>query len=214
MILQSQSTGRPNIVLYVVDALRPDRLGAYGYTKGTSPFLDRLAEQGIVFQNCYAAASWTKPAIASLFTSLYPQTYGVGRHSYLDVLPDSVPTLQDELRSHGYLTAQFSANPLSGTLSNLDQGFDYTFGPNAFEVANTESKQNKTHSDDLNRECYRGLKRIRMTNFFCTSTPSIRIDHFPLQLYRRISARKEVQMSYMTRKCTSTTASSRGFTTS
>ena len=78
MTLNSQSTGRPNIVLYVVDALRPDRLGAYGYTKGTSPFLDRLAEQGIVFRNCYAAASWTKPAIASLFTSLYPQTHGVG----------------------------------------------------------------------------------------------------------------------------------------
>ena len=61
-----------------------------------------------------------------------------------------VETLQDHLRLNGYITASFSANLFSSTLSNLDQGFDYTFSIDAFGIAGRDVKQDKIHSDDLN----------------------------------------------------------------
>ncbi|MBI3492813.1 MAG: sulfatase [Acidobacteria bacterium] len=125
----------PNVVLYVVDALRADRLGAYGSPKKTSPFLDDLARRSLLFRRSYAAASWTKPSVATLLTSLFPHTHRLGARYYTDPLPDAVPTLQRALRDTGYVTAQFSANALAGTLSNLDRGFDQTMAPDAFATA-------------------------------------------------------------------------------
>lgn len=114
----------PHIVLYVVDALRADALGLYGAGGGRSPVLDALGREGVVFDHAYAAASWTKPSVTTLFTSLYPATHGVGARYYSDALPSSVTTLAEVLAAAGYMTAQFSANPFTGALSNLDQGFD------------------------------------------------------------------------------------------
>ena len=137
----------PNVILYVIDSLRADRLGVYGYGAGTSPFLDSLARRGTLVRNCQAQAAWTKPSIASLLTSLQPQTHGVGARSSFDELPASVPTLPGLLRSHGYLTAQFTANAFASTLSGLDRGFDEVFSPEAFGTA---SKTAKVRSDDIN----------------------------------------------------------------
>ena len=147
---RSDRDTKPNVILYVVDALRADHLGLYGYPKQTSPFLDELGKKGLVFEHGYAASTWTKPSVTTLVTSLYPQTHGVGQRSFTDVLPDSVDTLQDYLRLNGYMTASFSANPFSSTLSNLDQGFDYTFSIDSFAVPNRDAEQNKIHSDALN----------------------------------------------------------------
>jgi len=68
---------KPNIVLVVIDTLRADHLPFYGYPKDTAPFLSQLAAQGVVFEKAYAASSWTSPATASIFTSLYPFQHGV-----------------------------------------------------------------------------------------------------------------------------------------
>ncbi len=125
----------PNLILYVIDSLRPDRVQAARGTASPAPFLTSLIDSGIYFENCYATASWTKPSVTSLLTSLHPIVHGVGRHSYADILPEGVPTLQSILQRNGYLTASFSANPFSSTLSNLDQGFDSTYTPNAFQGA-------------------------------------------------------------------------------
>lgn len=77
-------TDRPNIVLYVLDALRADRLGVYGSPASVAPAIDGLGRAGLVFRRAYAAASWTKPSVVSLLTSLSPQTHGVGALYYTD----------------------------------------------------------------------------------------------------------------------------------
>ena len=151
-MIRSRSAGetRPNVILYVVDALRADQMSLYGYPKETSPFPDELSRQGLVFRHGYAPSTWTTPSITTLMTSLHPQTHGVGERSYADILPDNVETLQDHLRLNGYITASFSANLFSSTLSNLDQGFDYTFSSDAFGIASRDVTQDTIHSDDLN----------------------------------------------------------------
>lgn len=150
IVAPNHGKGRPNVILYLVDALRADHLRVYGYQQPASPFLDEFAERGVVFRNCYSPASWTKPSVVTLMTSLYPQTHQVGALSFTDVLPEGVKTLAEYMSENGYVTASFSANPLSSTLSNLDQGFDYTFTPRSFRKSNPEAKNDKIHSDELN----------------------------------------------------------------
>ena len=158
--------GPPNVILYVLDALRADRLGLYGYAGDTSPFLDELGTRGIVFRRCFAAATWTKPAITSIMTSLYPQTHGVGGRTYTDALPDAVPTLADLLHGAGYVTAQFVANPLAGSLSNLDQGFDSAIGPAGLSSVSPGPERPKVRSDEINARVLPWLAAHAHDRFF------------------------------------------------
>src|SRR3979409_1572477 len=68
------------VVLVTIDTLRADHLGCYGYPRPTSPFLDRLAGQGALFDNAYSSISHTTPAHATLFTGLYPAQHRVLRN--------------------------------------------------------------------------------------------------------------------------------------
>ena len=72
-----QKENPPNIVVVVIDTLRADHLPVYGYSKNTAPFISHLASQAVVFEKAYSASSWTAPATASIFTSLYPFQHGV-----------------------------------------------------------------------------------------------------------------------------------------
>lgn len=94
---------RPNIVLIVSDALRPDHLGCYGYGRPTSPTIDSLARQGVLFETAVAQASWTKPSFSSMFTSLYVFQHGVP--GFGTPLADSLETLAEMLTRDGYETA-------------------------------------------------------------------------------------------------------------
>ncbi len=112
---------RPNIVLYVVDTVRADRLGAYGYEKPTSPRLDAFAEGAVLFENAYAQSSWTRPAVASLFTGLLPPAHRtVGRRS---VLPEEATTLTEILSANGYEGLGLVRNPNVGAAFGFSQGF-------------------------------------------------------------------------------------------
>ena len=62
----------PNVVVIVIDTLRADHLPFYGYSKNTTPFLLGLSQKGTVFEKTYSTSSWTAPATASIFTSMYP----------------------------------------------------------------------------------------------------------------------------------------------
>jgi choline-sulfatase len=71
----------PNVLLITIDSLRPDHLGCYGYDKPTSPWIDRIAGEGTLFQNALSQSGWTSPAMVSILTSLYPSVHGVeSRH--------------------------------------------------------------------------------------------------------------------------------------
>lgn len=112
----------PNVVLLVVDTLRADHLGAYGYGRPTSPAIDRIAAEGVVFERAFSPAPWTLPAHASLFTGLHSSRHRTyyGRER----LGADKRTIAEVLAEAGYRTGGFSANPWVGEPTGLDQGFD------------------------------------------------------------------------------------------
>ncbi|MFH1278059.1 MAG: sulfatase [Candidatus Eisenbacteria bacterium] len=116
---------RPNVLLVLIDSLREDHLGFAGYGRNTSPVLDRLAGEGIVFERTYAPSSWTKPSVATLLTGLYPESHGVLREIGPGaVLAGDLVTVAEALRGAGYATYGFVANPLVNPEFGFDQGFD------------------------------------------------------------------------------------------
>jgi arylsulfatase A-like enzyme len=115
--------GPPNILFILVDTLRADHLGCYGYGRDTSPALDRLAAEGALFRHCVAASSWTMPSVMTIFTSLHPSQHGVtdsGR-----CLPEGVTTLAAELQKAGYQTVGFTTNPMVHSKFGYGQGFEF-----------------------------------------------------------------------------------------
>jgi len=114
---------RPRSVLfYVIDTLRADHLGLYGYERETDPFLAELAARSVVFERCYSQAPWTKPSVAAILTSRYPAEMGI--YQLRHVLPDSYLTFPELLQQAGWSTAGFSANPIVGSVSRYEQGFE------------------------------------------------------------------------------------------
>ncbi len=113
---------RPNLVIYLVDTLRADRLGCYGYDRPTSPNLDRFADEATLFEAAIAQAPWTRPSVASILTGLGPLAHGV--RTVEDRLPAKAETLAERLKGAGYRTAAFSTNWNVSTVTGFEQGFD------------------------------------------------------------------------------------------
>jgi arylsulfatase A-like enzyme len=112
----------PNILLYVVDCLRADRLGCYGYSKSITPNLDNLASEALLFEKAYAQATWTYPSGASILSALYPSSLGIQRIQ--DPMPANMPWLPEVFQEHNYTTACFSANLLISEFFGFQRGFD------------------------------------------------------------------------------------------
>ena len=120
---QTGSTAKgPSAILVIADTLRADHMAAYGATDVETPALDRLAADGIVFENAFANSSWTRPSIATILTSLYPASHSVMHKT--DLLPDAVETLAEVMRAGGYPTAGFVTNINVAPSFNFEQGFD------------------------------------------------------------------------------------------
>ena len=111
----------PNIVLIVVDTLRSDHLGCYGYQRHTSPNIDALAEEGVVFENCYSAASWTFPSFVSFFTGLLPAAHGCTPD---EAIPARIPLFPEQLAKRGYFCAAVVSNPVLSSKYGFSRGFD------------------------------------------------------------------------------------------
>ncbi|MGH9663910.1 MAG: sulfatase-like hydrolase/transferase, partial [Bryobacteraceae bacterium] len=106
---------RPNVLVYMIDTLRPDHSSLYGYARNTTPFLKTLGASGIVFDDCQAQATWTKPSTASLLTSLYSFTHGIVND--YDTIPSGATTMAAQMRAAGYITASLIANPFAGRIT-------------------------------------------------------------------------------------------------
>ena len=111
-----------NVLFIVVDTLRADHLSMYGYEKGHTPNLDRLAEDAIRFDQAFSNASWTRPSFASILTARLPSSHGVMAKS--DALPDAVTTMAEALKPAGYTTAGYVTNYNVAPYFNFHQGFD------------------------------------------------------------------------------------------
>jgi len=116
----SQEVNVKRVVLVTLDTTRADHLSAYGYDIQTSPWFDRMAAEGVLFERAYAQSATTKPSHASLFTSLYPIQHGVQSNALM--LEERFVTWAEVLADAGYQTAAFTsvAAPLGG---NVAQGF-------------------------------------------------------------------------------------------
>ncbi|HEV2853690.1 MAG TPA: sulfatase [Thermoanaerobaculia bacterium] len=116
-------SGRPfNVVVYLVDTLRADHLGCYGYGKPVSPRIDAFAREAALFRHAVAQAPWTRPAVATILTGLLPRTHGVNRKKHA-LAPEAV-TLAETLRDRGYRTAGFITNGNVARSFGFGQGFD------------------------------------------------------------------------------------------
>lgn len=122
----SQPEARPHIVLISVDTLRPDHLGSYGYGRPTSPSLDRLAEEGALFEVVTSSSSWTLPAHAALFTGLPDSVHGADRSSR-QLIADR-HTLAERLQEAGYRTVGIWSGPLLDPQFGFGQGFEAYWG--------------------------------------------------------------------------------------
>lgn len=122
--LPKASSESPNILVIVVDALRADHLSSYGYARVTSPNVDRIAQQGVLFENAFPTSSWTLPSHASLLTGRYVYEHRVGWETENVLTNSPYPTLAEALRSRGYRTGGFSGNLFWFT---RDRGFDHGF---------------------------------------------------------------------------------------
>jgi hypothetical protein len=128
--LPSALPGSPNVLVIVVDTLRADHLSSYGYSRLTSPNIDRLAQQGTLFENAISACSWSLPAHVSLLTGLYLFQHGVTNVQPMSVFGSNAPsfrgslTLGEALERRGYRTGAFSANR---TWFSHDLGFGRGF---------------------------------------------------------------------------------------
>ena len=142
-----------NLILINIDTLRPSHLGWFGYPRPTSPFLDSLAQECVLFEQTSAQASWTPPSVGTLFTSLYPPEHGSLGKDHIP-LPAANTTLAETLRRAGYRTAAFSASPFITPDYGFDQGFElFAFEPD-------------DHAPALNARALPWLKLHRDQPFF------------------------------------------------
>lgn len=114
--------GIRHVLLISLDTLRADHLGCYGHEYVQTPTLDRLAQEGVLFERCMSSAPTTLASHTSIFTGVYPHTHGVPRNGYL--VNDENQMLAELLRDQGFRTAGFAgAAPLAEEV-NFHQGFD------------------------------------------------------------------------------------------
>lgn len=113
----------PNVLLIVIDTLRADHLGCYGYEKDTSPNIDRFSKTGTLFVNAYCQMHTTGPSHASIFTSTYPRRHGVLKNGWL--LAPSFPTLAEILKKNGYVTGAVVSSFALNSRFGYSRGFDH-----------------------------------------------------------------------------------------
>lgn len=112
----------PDVILVSIDALRPDHLSCYGYALPTSPAIDDLAGEGVLFTQAYCQSPSSTPSHATMLTGLYPAAHGALSNG--DFLSDDVLTLAEIFRAAGYQTGAFLTNPWLNREFGFSQGFD------------------------------------------------------------------------------------------
>ncbi len=137
---------KPNIILYVIDGAAAEFMSVYGHRPRTTPNLERVAAEGVVFENAYSNSTRTKVSVPSFMTSLQSSVMG-GTRSESDPLPAQAVTMAERLHKAAYVTELLTSNPYCGRASGLDRGVDVTM--------DTAWGDKRPTSVDLHREFWR-----------------------------------------------------------
>lgn len=143
----------PNVLLVIVDAMRRDVLGCYGNSRVKTPSIDRLAKEGVVFENAFTQVPWTLPSFGSILTGKYPRRHGLNRmragvampannRTLPMVLKGAVRTDGTRLEDSDWLAATFHTGTLtkeSGLLGGFDMRYEATAGHDLVVLESTWS---------------------------------------------------------------------------
>ncbi len=124
---RSQTDSKPNVVFIVIDTLRATRLGCYGYPLSTSPAIDQLASEGVLFERCFAPGIPTTPAHTTMFTGLHPITHNIVCHGGLADLSRRIPVLPERMQQMNYTTA--AVDNLYDIKPWLARGYEFYINP-------------------------------------------------------------------------------------
>ncbi len=160
---------KPNCILFVIDTLRADHLGCYGYFRDTTPNIDRLARDGVIFKDMHATAIPTGPGFTSIITGLSP----IHHHYYLTPwnipnlidFDDAIPTLPELIQDHvgGYTTAAFdNLVNFSSHMSHMVRGFEYYINV----TRTSKPVHHHVRGDQINRRLIPWLRGHRDEPFF------------------------------------------------
>lgn len=158
----SRAPQGPNVLLISIDSLREDHLSCSGYARTTSPAIDRLAAEGLLFEQHVSSSSWTLPGHASLFTSVPDSVHGAFDTDRR--IPESMHTLAERFREAGWRTQGFFAGPYLHPAFGFGQGFESYLdcasykermdGKPAGEWAMDKDVQRASHEDITNPTVY------------------------------------------------------------
>ncbi len=165
-----------NLVLIVVDTLRPDHLHAYGYPRETAPAFTRLAAEGVLWDGV-SPTSWTKPAAASILTGLHPLRHQTFTNH--DALPEAATTLAERLRARGYATLGITANGWLSRGAGFAQGFTAYYSM----LDDLEHGQFST-AEQLNSELLPRLKSLAQPFFLYVHYLDPHAPYDPVRDYR------------------------------
>ncbi|MBW2272928.1 MAG: sulfatase [Deltaproteobacteria bacterium] len=133
-----------NVIFILVDTLRADRVGAYGYPRPTTPILDSHASKGIRFAKVESQSSWTKASMASLWTGMYPQRTGVMNYSH--AIPEEAVLPAELFQQAGFRTAGIWRNGWVANNFGFDQGFDLYIRPTPIRRPGVQRKTPSSHA--------------------------------------------------------------------
>jgi arylsulfatase A-like enzyme len=150
--LRDRQKGR-NVMIFLFDAASAGHLGCYGYRRATTPVIDSLARDGILFENAVCLMPSTRPSVGSLLTGLYPDLHLTLRAE--TALPENFRTMAEVFQEEGYRTALFSGNPNASL--GYHQGFHLVSSSHRFVLSS---------ADDLVRNLNDWLTTVKDAPFF------------------------------------------------
>ncbi|MEW5807698.1 MAG: sulfatase-like hydrolase/transferase [Acidobacteriota bacterium] len=166
-----QKVSNPNLIVIIVDTLRADRLGCYGYHKIKTQNIDRIAREGLLFTEAVSQVPLTLPSHCTIFTGRYPTAHGV-RHNGLFKLNQDEITLAEVLKENGFETAAFVGSYILNSGFGLEQGFK-TYNDVKIELKSAsemksvqEIKGPERVAEQVNEEFFKWLPAVRGKRFF------------------------------------------------
>ena len=149
-----------NVVYLVLDTLRADHLGCYGYKKATSPSIDHLASEGVLFENAYPSDVPTQPSYTAMFTGLRGIHTGIVSHSYFEELDEDIPVLPELLAQNGVTTGAVS------TLYTMRRWFARGFQYNMNPATGNRRKLQQVDAEEINAYAIPWIENHKDEPFF------------------------------------------------